>query len=211
MKQKIIIVILILLIGLLGSYFVYNHFFDKNNNEPKEEEKTMKDITPLMYEVTKEGSNNKIYLFGSIHIADTDSYNFPQYLIDAYNNSDYVACELDVVEYMNNMDMEKQMEYSVYTDGSTIKEHLSDETYQLVLDFMKKNYNYSEEMVNVYNAATIENTITQYSLIKANLPISSGIDEYYLKKAKADKKEILELETMELQLNLLYKKYPQQL
>ena len=91
MKKKIIIVILILLIGLLGSYFVYNHFFDKNNNEPKEEEKTMKDITPLMYEVTKEGSNSKIYLFGSIHFAEISKLEFPKYVLDAYNNSNSVG------------------------------------------------------------------------------------------------------------------------
>ena len=133
---KLACIIVLIMILSLGGFFLYNKFSnntnsvtesnqDKPKSTPAIDKKT---ISPLLYEVTKEGSNNKIYLFGSIHAASLDNINFPEYVLKAYDDSHYLACEFDIIAYQS--DQEKMVEDAMkmlYDDGTTIKDHLSKE------------------------------------------------------------------------------------
>lgn len=196
------IAIVVIIAIIVGAYFLITKLGNKeednnkgNENVPVETEK----VTPLMYEITKEGSDNKIYLFGSIHFANISKIEFPEYLLNAYTDSDYVACEFDVIEFMKNVDQQKLAEEYIYNDGTTLEDHLSKETYDKVIKYLKDNFNYEEEMAKVFKASYIESLITQLILKDTGISTISGIDTHFLNKAKADKKTILEVESYELQ------------
>lgn len=203
-KKKFIIIGIIILVALAIGILTTQIINNSSKETPIKDTKTIKEnITPLMYEVTKEGSNNKIYLFGSIHMADTDKFNFPDYLTNAYNQSKYLACEFDIVEYQNNQEnMLQAMQDLIYNDGTTIQDHLSKDTYNKLVTFLKEKGMYTE-MFNIYKPVYFESLITSIIANEAHIKINDGIDTYFLNKAKKDNKTILEVESYDYQIKLL--------
>ena len=202
-KNKIIkitcIAIISLCIIVLGIVILKK---DTSVSKPNKNSSGNEKVTPLLYEVTKEGSDNKIYLFGSIHVANTSKMEFPDYLINAYNNSNYIACEFNSIEYQNNQentlnDVMKMM----YQDGTTIKDHLDSKTYEKLVNFLKSKKNYSE-LYDVYKPFFFESLLSLQLAKDAKINTNDGIDEYFLKKATSDKKNILEVESPSFQIDL---------
>ena len=214
-KDKIIYLLIGLIIVLsigLGSYYFLtrnnnsNNPNNSNNDIPRnnEEENTKKEeITPLLYEITKEGSNNKIYLFGSIHAANLKNVNFPKYVLNAYNDSHYIACEADIVAYQENTALVLSDTLKMlYSDNTTIKDHLSEETYNKLVNFLKEKKIYSSLYDN-YQPFFFESLVSNALMEDAKLDATEGIDYYFLNKAKKDNKKILEVEGMTYQTDLL--------
>ena len=203
-KTKLLIIGITLLIAAIIGFFIINNTNKPNEkNINKETEKIKENITPLMYEITKDGSKNKIYLFGSIHIANTDELNFPKYINDAYSNSKYLACEFDLVDYQK--DQEKMLQAVgdlIYSDGTTIKEHLNNETYNKLIKFLKEKGMYAE-MYEIYKPIFFQSLITSKMANDSKIKTTDGIDEYFLNKAKKDNKKILEVESYDYQTKLL--------
>lgn len=198
---KIIIILVTVIALLVGGFFGYKALTNNSKRQENKEEKQEK-IKPLLYEVTKEGSNTKIYLFGSIHTAKSNELVFPNYVLNAYNNSDYLACEFDIIEYNN--DFEKSMNdvmKMMYQDNTTIKDHMKEENYKKMVDFLKEKGIYSE-MYEVYRPVLFETLISQLAVEEAGLSAEEGVDYYFINKAKKDKKEILEVESSDFQNNI---------
>ena len=204
-KNKLISLVVILIgVLLIGSGIGYHVFF---NNDKKEEnnqqEKTKKEkITPLMYEVTKEGSTNKMYLFGSIHVADLSKVEFPQYFEDAYKNSSYLAFEIDMLN-ISQEELLREQEASKYSDGTTLKDHLSEEAYKKVVDYFTKNGILTEDLLAQVKPYSISQLLEQFTYLEANLSPQEGIDLYLSTRANNDKKTLLAVETLEFQFDLL--------
>lgn len=196
---KIICAVILFIIIIAIGIFSYNKINTKN--ELKEiivKEK----VSPLLYEVTKDGSSNKIYLFGSIHVANTSKTEFPKYIIDAYNNSSYLACEFNVVEYEKNS--EKVLTDAIkmmYQDGTTIKDHLNSKTYEKLVNFLTKKKKYTEIYDN-YKPLFFESLLSLQIAEDAQINSNEGIDTYFLNKAIEDNKNILEVESSDFQMNL---------
>jgi len=180
------IIIGVLLIGV-GLFLLFGLKKEKPN------------VTPLMYEVTKEGSDNKIYLFGSIHFANIEDMIFPSYLTDAYNDTDYLACEFDINKFLEEVDQTELAQGYLYMDGTTLRDHINVNLYNQIIDYVKENYGYTEDISSRFHLTYIEALITQQLLIKTGINSTKGIDTYFLNKAHEDNKNILEVESFELQ------------
>ena len=206
-KKKIIIISIIsIILVVIGAVFVTKVLFSgssENKEKEKDKEEVVKEkITPLMYEITKEGRDNKIYLFGTMHAINLNEFDFPKYVMDAYNESDIVAPEFDLVAVLQDQKLMQEYAMSMYyNDGTTIKDHISSEVYNNLIAFMKdkKMYNQMYEYIKLNE---LESLITNQLLIDSKIT-SDGVDEYFLNLAKKDKKEIIDVESFEFQTNLL--------
>ena len=202
-KNKYIKLLCFIIVGIIigvSGILIYNNL--KTNNNPTREEVVKTEISPLLYEVTKDGSSNKMYLFGSIHVANTNSIIFPKYILDAYNNSHYLACEFDTINYNNNQQqVTDDIMNLMYQDGTTIKDHLDKEIYENLVDLLKKKNMYSE-LYDVYKPFFFQSLLSMQSAIDADISTTQGIDDYFISMAKDDKKTILELESASFQLEL---------
>ena len=208
---RITICVTFIMALLVGGFFIYKssvkdtNFGGSKEKEEKKEEIKKNVVTPLLYEVTKIGSDNKIYLFGSIHAAvkeDLDS--LPDYVLNAYKNSSSIACELDITKITTDQEaIAKILEIMTYKDGTTIKDHLKEETYKKMVDFLTKKNSYVE-LYDLYKPAYIGTLLEGLAANDAKLDINSSVDDYIIKKAKKDNKTILELETVEFQYDVLY-------
>lgn len=190
---KYIICLVAVAVIIVAGLFIYKLL----NKEEVVESK----ITPVLYKVTKEGSTNEMYLFGSIHVADSNDLVFPKYVTDAYEKSHYLACEIDESE----MTLEKSQEQALllmYDDGTTVKEHLSEETYNKVVKFLTERNSYTE-LYDIYKPFLFQSFITNLMANDTGLSGESAIDTYFINKAKIDGKKILEVESFEYQANLL--------
>ena len=156
-----------------------------------------------MWEVASKDSKGKLYLFGSIHAADDLIYPLPSFVTDAFDKSDYLAVECDIVAY--EKDLKKQIEMSAdltYTDGTTIQDHIDQDTYEKCKVFLKANNSY----MSVYDSmkpSVWMSLMDNIVLSKSGLSTGNGLDRHFLNKAKKDKKEILEVESVESQMEML--------
>ena len=200
----IIISIIVLLMIALGTYFLITRVFNKESKtiEPEKHEVEKEKITPLMYEITKEGSTNKIYLIGSIHFANLNKLEFPEYVMNAYNNSKYLACEFNIIKFLREVDKEELMKDYYYVEPDSLDKHVSSESYDKIIKYLGDNLKIPEEQTKYYSLSFIDSYITQILLSKSNVSNGSGVDEYFLEKAEKDGKTILEVESYELQANL---------
>lgn len=196
-KYTIIAGILTILL-IIGIIFVPKLLKGKSNNNSE----TSETISPLMYEITKNGSNNKIYLFGSIHVADKNNFNYPEYVLSAYQNSHYLACEFDMIEYQQNSEKAFQLvDDLMYKDNTSIKDHLSKDTYTKMVNLLKEKEMYMEAY-DIYKPYFFQSLLTNSLINDAKLYASRGIDLSFLTKAKKDNKKILEIESPDYQNNL---------
>lgn len=205
-KKWIFIIIGLLLVAALsvGLGIAFSNNSDKEKEkEEKEEEKKESTATPILYEMTKEGSDTKIYLFGSIHVADDEAYPLPDAVLKAYEESDYLAVEVDIIEF--NGDLEAQTHaLSLFTirEDKKLKDILKEETYNLLVEYLNDNLYYNE-MFEYYRPVFLESLVSNTQVEKTKLDSSKGIDMYFLSDAKKNNKEVLEVESVNFQYKLL--------
>ena len=159
-------------------------------------------ISPALYRVTDEDGHT-LWLFGSIHVGTEDFYPLPDYVLDAYNGSDALAVEIDIValeaDIVGQMSLVQMM---MYTDGTAISQHLPADTYERAVAILQENRLYSP-VLDMYYPAMWWSTIETLAYEKADAHAEYGIDMNLLQMAKTDNKEILEVESAELQYGLM--------
>lgn len=87
--------------------------------------------------------DNTAYLLGSIHLASDKIYPLSQKILSAFFNADALVLEADLFKAI---DQEEVAKLQMFTDGTTLKDHLPEETYQLVIETAAK-IGYTEEMI----------------------------------------------------------------
>jgi len=159
--------------------------------------------TPLLLEVTKTGTNNKLYLFGSIHAAEEAMYPLPKYVTDAYKKSDLIAVEFDIIEFEKDISSQMNlMSNFINVDGKKIKDYLDEDTYNTCIEILKST-GYYVPMLDSYDPIIWYTLIENAVIEEVNLNQEYGIDKYLLDISKKDKKEILELESADYQYDIL--------
>ncbi len=194
---EIIGLIVLVILFIVGMFFIYKTLIDLDKEEVNIEMK------PILYKVTKDGSDNEMYLFGSIHMAKSDDLSFPDYIMNAYNKSHYLACEIDEEKSLSDADLTQQLALAMmYNDGSTIKDHINIDVYNKLVDFLTKKESYTS-VFDYYKPMFFYSLLSNIMGNDSGLDPNSGIDNYFISKAKEDKKTILEVESMDYQIELL--------
>jgi len=172
---------------------------------------TQSDIDPLFW--VAEGENGgKVYLLGSIHCAEPETYRLPDLLMDAYLESDALAVECDILayesDYLAQIAMSQQM---MYTDGSTIKDHIDPELYEALVDFYESNpseqlteLGYTIDILNMCKPAMWMSALEMIIYEESGINSDLGIDYHFLNIATAQGKEIIELESIDFQNDMLF-------
>ncbi len=159
-------------------------------------------ITPLLYRVTDQ-QGNVIWLFGSIHVGLESYYPLPDYVLDAFDGSDALAVELDIMKVeWNFVQQTRLLQLLIYTDGTTISDHLPEETYNRAVKILEENEQYNQSL-DYYMPALWWSTVETLSYEKMGADASLGIDRHLLKRARNDGKTVLEIESAEFQYGMM--------
>lgn len=183
--------------------FVFTFILGCTKKDSEYEEPKKETTNPLFYKINDSNSNTNIYLLGSIHAADDTAYPLSEIIMQAYNDSEYLAVEVDTVALTNDFEVSLQLaQKMLYTDGTTIKDHLGDEMYNKMIEILNEKILYNSLYDN-YKPAFFESLLENAIIKDANMDANKGIDLYFLNLAKENEKNILEIETAEFQYNLL--------
>lgn len=142
-------------------------------------------------------SENYIFLLGSVHAAKKSFYPLDKRIEDAFSSTAALAVEADAVG--NQLEIQAlTLREGLYPGNDTLDKNITqrtkDKLKQQGIDLAPLN-----KFKPWFAAITIQMQRTQRMGLDPNL----GIDVHFLKKARAEKKEVRELESAEFQLKLM--------
>lgn len=160
------------------------------------------EITPAMWKVT-DSSGNYIYMMGSIHAGDEAVDHMPGYFETIYAKCDAIAVEADITVATSDLSLSMEILKSMkYDDDTKIYDHIPKETYDNAVAILKENNLYINLYDN-YNASLWSSLMESAALKQSGLDTNKGVDSTIIKRAKNDGKEVLEVESIQFQLDLL--------
>ena len=193
-----------LIIALIMIVSLYGCTKTNDTNTETKDAQTKATITPLLYKISDDKGNH-IWLFGSIHIGLESFYPLPQYVTDAYESSDALAVEFDIVSFSEDLQAQTDaLTQLVYMDGTTIKDHIPDELYKKSVEILEENNMYSSALDYYYPVlweSFIQNTMLEQTEADSDL----GIDMHFLNLAHEDDKKIIDIESAEFQYGMMAK------
>ena len=162
-----------------------------------------KDGNHLLWKVSDE--NSSVWLFGSIHFADSSFYPLPSEIENAFRNSTALAVEMDISDSeTQEKTAEEFLKEGMFTDGRTLKDVLPDSLWK-TLDSISTTLGMKTENFlpkRPWMAATL---IASAAIASTGIQQELGIDMVMLDSAYAQGKEIIALETPEEQVESLSK------
>lgn len=167
------------------------------------------EVKPALWKATDPASGNAIYLMGTYHAVPDGTYPLPDYIEDIYAGCDGIAVEYDVDKLTDpeQLDMAAVQEYNtalVYTDGTLLPDHLSEEAYTAVKDFAEMALGGWNEIYDYYNIGFWISTISSYQVTGiSGFDFNQGIDRYFTAKAKADGKSVIDIEVLSAQIGVV--------
>lgn len=157
----------------------------------------------LLYKLSSYTST--VYILGSIHLAKPELYPLDKDIIKAYNTSDVLVVEVDISSSKAVSQMQKAMRHlGSYPKGKSLKTELSAKTYKALQEYTNKT-GISIRLLQKLKPWLVMLQLSTVQMQRLGYSTEIGIDQYFLNRAKKDKKDILSLETIEEQMALLSK------
>lgn len=151
-----------------------------------------------------QADNARLYLFGSIHLADDSFYPLRDEIEAAFERSDALAVEADI----HNADRFKEFQliskYGMYPAGETLVDHISDATYQQLQEALQSHRAKLPLQFAVrLRPGWLMVALGYLAAENAGLNMRHGLDLHFLKRASAENKKIIELEGSEQLLKMM--------
>ncbi|MBR4626261.1 MAG: TraB/GumN family protein [Ruminococcus sp.] len=158
---------------------------------------------PAMWKATDPKTGNVLYMLGTVHIKPEDAPELPQYVLDVYDSCDSIAVEYNVVELQSDMStMQSFVKGMMYTDGTTVKDHISGECYEKAVDFLSEHGMYSQ-LYDMFMPGFWVDLVSSVTLLNIADVSDEGVDAYFIKRCSKDGKKVLNIETLDAQMNVL--------
>jgi uncharacterized protein YbaP (TraB family) len=149
-----------------------------------------------------EGTGNRVYLLGSIHLLREQDHPLPRIIGDAYEDAETLYMELDMDDLDPLATQATINRLGMLEEGTSLRELMGDELYtraaaaaselEIPLEMLDRTEPW-------YAAITVE----QLVLSRLGFNPAYGVEMHLLRKASGDGKEILGFETLEQQLGYL--------
>jgi uncharacterized protein YbaP (TraB family) len=141
----------------------------------------------------------KVYLAGSFHILRNSDYPLPDEFSTAYKDSRKIVFEAPLGDESS---MANLLGLAIYTDGTTLKDHISKAAYAKAESFCRER-NYPIEQFKLFKPSFFIMTLTILEMTRIGADPQKGIDSFFKEKALQDGKTTGSLETIDEQINLL--------
>lgn len=152
----------------------------------------------FLYKV--EAKHGSCYLLGSVHLLRKEIYPLPSIIENSFDECDTLVVEADLTGEKLVKSSMLLLKKAVYPKGESLKDNVSGETYRKVEEKLK-GMGLDLEKFNKFKPWMVAMTVVHREMIRMGLDPNFGVDLHFLRKARG-KKEILELEGVEFQINL---------
>lgn len=142
----------------------------------------------------------EVFIGGAVHILSSHDYPLPESYETAYRNSDVVVLEIDVTD-QSEFTIEKLVERAVRKDGVTLRERLEPLTYFMLEDQLFQ-WGIPISAVENWHVPFVADLLVEIGLELLGYGLD-GVDTAYGRRAKADGRPIMALETVDFQAELI--------
>jgi hypothetical protein len=149
-----------------------------------------------------QSKTNTVYVLGSIHFFKKEAYPLHRKIESASDQSEVLVVEANVND-IARLDIEKLVESAMYLGPETLERHVSAETYELIKKETGR-LGIPLELINRQKPWFLALVLESLELLKLGFDPNYGIDKYFLSRATG-KKKIVELESLDYQIDLLSK------
>jgi len=148
-----------------------------------------------------QSGNAKVYLLGSIHYANESFYPLRREIEQAFYASDHLVVEIniDTAKAQRYRDLIRQK--GSYKGEATIRDDISEETYRQ-LKYRLRRLGMPLNMVDKQKPGVLVLTLTAVQVMKMGFMPEMGIDAYFQRRAVNSNKPIIELETVDEQMDI---------
>jgi len=153
----------------------------------------------FLWEVEHNG--NKVYLLGSMHLADESFYPLHPAMEAAFDEADYLGVEVDVSKGADPEVQELILGLGSYQDGTKVQDHVSKETYDKLTALLTE-LELPADSFDTFKPWVIEMTIQSLQAMASGLEGQVGIDMHFTIKAMERSIPVIELESYESQLRM---------
>lgn len=158
--------------------------------------------TAFMWEVKAREGGGKLYLLGSIHVGKDDLYPLKPVITNAFESSDVLAVECDAMAALQRPDYMDLMAKLMYTDGTTVKDHIPADLYEKTDAFLKEK-GLSLKLFSMFKPVVISDSILDLAMEEWGYSSDKGIDNYFIDLAREKGMELVEIESVDFQFDLL--------
>jgi len=145
--------------------------------------------------------DDHIFLGGTVHVLSKSDFPLPGEFSEAYDASDLVVFETDIAAMANPGVMQSMMEKMSYTDGTSIRDHLSSKNIEALETHL------GQRGLSLDQFATFKPSMLYVVLTLIELQVmgidAAGVDAFYSEKASADNKIQLMLESIDEQIDYM--------
>lgn len=148
-----------------------------------------------------EGSPSRIYIVGTIHLADESIYPVPDYILDAWDDADTVYGEISSKDWGTYYSkFTAHLCESVIKDDFDIETVLSEEEIKTLKNSVgAANYNNFKKFEPWVYTATLSGTVFKDCTLKPGY----SYDVFFIKKANEEDVEMFGLDTLQEQLDVI--------
>lgn len=154
----------------------------------------------FLWKVVSDGG--EVYLLGSIHLAKPDLYPLDERIEEAFRATDNIVVEVDIGKGDVAEQQAMAMQMGMYTDGTTVKDHLSPEAFAKFEAFLEER-GLPLAVFQVFRPWMSAATLQVLEMQRVGFDAEIGIERHFLRQAEQLGKPVHELETADFQLRML--------
>jgi uncharacterized protein YbaP (TraB family) len=146
----------------------------------------------------------EVWLLGSVHVGTGDFYPLDPRIEAAFAAVDTVACEIDLTDPAKAAKASLlAMQKGSYPVGETLREHVSAETWQALAAHVESQ-SLPLSMFERFKPSMAAVMLAMMEMQNAGLDPDQGIDRHLLARAHADSVPVVDLETVEQQIDIIF-------
>jgi uncharacterized protein len=147
------------------------------------------------------GKHNTVYLLGSIHVLRQSDYPLAPVMLEAYSNAKCVLMEVNLEE-VNSLQVQAEMLAGAsLPEGKTLTDILGKERYGRA-DALAHEVGVDLSMFEQFAPWFAAEAVSQLQLLQLGFQPESGVEMYFLGRARSDGKSVAGLETIHDQISL---------
>ena len=150
----------------------------------------------LLWKISRGDLETASYLYGTIHIKDKRVFEFSDSVLIAFEKCEAFVIEVD----LNPENLVLLSQKMILPDDQTLKDLFSEEEYHLVKTVVEDIIGVDILLLNKLKPIAILSLVMNSQFVN---DVDMSVDEYFYRKAIAEDKEIIGIETIEEQFEIL--------
>jgi uncharacterized protein YbaP (TraB family) len=147
------------------------------------------------------GKHNTVYLLGSIHVLRLSDYPLDAAVLEAYGNAKSVLMEVNMEEISSAQVQAEMLASAVLPDGKTLLEVLGQQRYGRAAA-LAHEVGVELSMFDQFAPWFAAEAISQLQLTQLGFQPESGVEMYFMERARSDGKSVAGLETVHDQISI---------